>query len=349
MKRGIKFARNRTLLVTLLIFLVVLAAAVLLLGENLSSMFQALYRANYYFIPLAVLVYLTGLLIWSVRWRVTLSSVGQGLSIRNIYVVILGGIFINNITPFTYAGGDPIARAFILKKKYSVPYTCGFATILAEYVVDLPVYVSFLVFGFLLSVVQGSLWLYAFMISIWAVFMLGWGFFFRRVLSSSTGTKRIAKFASRLAKVFHRKLSVPKVESNLRRFYSSSEQIVRNRRVIAYVVMCTVTIWSFAMLRLFIIFQALGYMPSLQMLFFAITLPALAGMIPALPGGLLTVDFAITSVLLLSGAPFQIALSVTLIERAITLVFSTLLGAGAISYLGLRSGNAKRPSAKRPL
>ncbi|MFH1821280.1 MAG: flippase-like domain-containing protein [Methanobacteriota archaeon] len=349
MKMGLKFASSRSLLITMLIFLIVLAAAILILRENLSLMLQALYRANYLYVPLAVFAYLFGLLIWSLRWRVSLSTVGHHLSIKSAYVIIFGGIFINNITPFTYSGGDPIARAYILKKTQNVPYSRGFATILAEYVVDLPVYISLLIFGFLVSLKQMDIWYDVFMFLIWLAFIVGWSFFFRHVLSSTTGTKRIARFASRLAKVFHRRIKVSKIERSIKRFYLSSEKIIRNRRVIFYVTICTVSILTMAIIRLYIIFLALGYTPTIPMLFFAVTLPALVGMVPVLPGGLGTVDAAIASVFLLSGAPIEIAISATLIERAITLVFSTLIGAGAISYLGIKHGNTKRPRVKKPL
>jgi len=348
MDKGLKFASNRSLLVTLLVFLAVAAAAVLLLGENLNSMLQALYRANYYYVPLAVLVYLFGLLLWSFRWQVTLSRVGHHISVRGIYVIILGGIFINNITPFTYAGGDPIARTFILKKTQKVPYSCGFAAILSEYVVDLPVYISLLIFGFLTSLKQLDLFYGTFIFLVWIAFLAGWGFFFVHILSSATGAKRIAMLASRLAKVFKRRINASKVEKGMKRFYRSSEQIVKSKAIV-YVIFLTVAIWALAITRLYVIFMALGYMPSIPMLLFAITLPALMGMIPVLPGGLVTVDATIVSVFLLSGAPIEIAISATLIERAITLVFSTLVGAGAISYLGIKHGGAKKSGARKPL
>lgn len=348
MKRGLRFARSRSLLIVMLIFLAILAAVVLLLSENLNSLYQALYQANYYYVLLAVLVYLFGIFIWSLRWHVTLSAVGHSISIKSIYVIILGGIFINNVTPFTYAGGDPISRAFIVKKTHNVPYSCGFATILTDFVVDLPVYVSLLIFGFLISLKQVDVWYFIFMFLIWVAFVIGWSFFFLRVLSSATGTRRMAQFASKVGKVFHRKIKTPNMERDLKRFYYSAAQILKNRRVIFYVVIFTAAIWAVAIARLYVIFQAFSYTPTLPLLFYAITLPALVGLIPVLPGGLGTVDFTKASVFLFFGAPLQIAISVALIDRAITWAFSNLIGVGALSYLGIRHGVTKRPRARRP-
>ena len=68
----------------------------------------------------------------------------------------------------------------------------------------------------------------------------------------------------------------------------------------------------------------------------AMTLPSIAGLVPFLPGGLGTVDATMVSVFLLFGVPLEIAISATLIERAISLVLSTLVGACALSYLGIK-------------
>ncbi len=348
MSNGLRFASGRSFVVLSVVTLVVLAAIVLILRENLSSMLQALYRANIFYIPLAVLAYLGVLLIWSLRWRVTLSSAGYDLSIRSIYVIIFGGIFINNITPFTYAGGDPIARTYILKKTQNVPYSSGFATILSEYVVDLPLYISFLIFGLLISLKQMDLAYDIIMVLLWLAFMAGWGFLFVRVFSTAAGTKRIARLAAKLSKFARRPVKEAKMERSVKEFFSSTHQIIRTRKVIFYVIVLTGAIWAVVLTRLYVIFQALGYTPTIPMLFFAVTLPALVGMIPALPGGIGTVDAALVSVFLFSGVPLEIAISATLIERAITFVFSTAVGSAAFYYLGLKNFGTKRPRARKP-
>jgi len=348
MSNGIKFSRGKSFLVISLISLVAVAVVVLALRENLNSMLQALYRANFLYVPLAVLAYLSGLLIWALRWRVTLFSAGYRLSVRSIYLIIFSGIFVNNITPFTYAGGDPLARTYILKKTQNVSYSSGFATILAEYVFDLPLYISLVIFGFLISLKQMSFGYATFMLLLWLAFMVGWSFFFNRILSSSAGTKRIARLVSKLAKIFHRRLKTAKLERNIKEFYSSSQQIIKSRKVIFYVIILTIAVLVAVLTRLYFIFQALGYTPTLTMLFFAITLPVLVGMIPALPGGLGTVDAALVSVFLFSGVPFEIAVSAVLIERSITFVFSTAVGSAAFYYLGLKNFGSKKSRAKKP-
>jgi len=347
MAKGIGFPGLRKLSLLLVVFVLVLATAVLLLEQNLYSMILALQRADYFFVLLALFAYLIGLVFWTLRWRITLSTVGYLLRMRNIYLVILGGIFINNVTPFTYAGGDPFARSYILKKTQKVPYSCGLATILTEFIIDFPIYFSLIALGILLSVYWTSLWYLIFVVTVWMAILVGWSWIFTKVLSRAAGARLIAGALSRVMKFFRKSSNKLKLKKTVERFYSKADCIVTNRRVVVYVILLSVVLWIFAISRLYFIFLAFRYTPPLHMLVFAVTLPAIVGMIPVLPGGLGTVDATIASVFLVFGTPLGIAISATLIERAITLVFSTFVGAGSLSYLGIKYRNTTAPKARR--
>jgi uncharacterized protein (TIRG00374 family) len=329
------------------ILVAISAAAAILLHENLAMMILAFQMANYAFVLLALFAYLSGLIFWSLRWHVTLSTVGHNIPIRSIYLIIFGGIFINNITPFTYAGGDPVARAYILKKTQRVPYHSGFATILTEFIIDLPIYFSLLMLGFLLSIQGAALSYIVLAFVTWLATLLLWSLFFFKVISNATGSESVARAMGRVMKFLRRRTNKLKLKKSVERFYSRADLIITNRRVVFYVILLTVTLWVLAIARLYLIFTAFKWTPPLQMLLFAVTLPAIVGMIPFLPGGLGTVDATIASVFLLFGAPLGIAISVTLVERLITLVFSTLVGAGAISYLGIKYRRVISSAAKR--
>jgi hypothetical protein len=95
-------------------------------------------------------------------------------------------------------------------------------------------------------------------------------------------------------------------------------------------------IWVMITMRYLLIFEALGYHPSIPMLLMTLTLPAIVGLVPILPGGLGTVDFTYFSIFTLFNVPQSVALSAILVERMITFIIGIVVGAIALSYLGVK-------------
>jgi hypothetical protein len=327
----------RRFLVSLVIVVVIGGVAFLLIArENLAGMLEALGRADYRLVLVALGLYLMGLLLWAARWRVSLSAIGYRRHLRELYLVILGGIFITNITPFTYAGGDPVARSYLLKKTQRVPYPKGFATILAELMLDLPIFFSFLMLGVLASFFVGSPFAVLLITGIWLAAVTIFFSFFLGFWRRRTGAGKITGFVARVLRLLRRRARKEEIARSVEDFYGGVHAIIGRRRTAFFVSGLSVILWIFGMIRLLAIFQAFGYSPPIPMLMLAVTLPAIVGLVPLLPGGLGTVDVTIASVFLLFGVPIEIAISATLIERAITLVFGTVTGACVLSYLGVK-------------
>jgi uncharacterized protein (TIRG00374 family) len=253
--------------------------------------------------------------------------------IRDLFLTIYGGIFINNVTPFTYSGGDPIGRSYLLSKTQKVPFASSFATIITEFVLDVPVYFSFITFG--VTMALGLAPVLAVLASIIIVVLLEIVLLsiFSQAMRNKFASKRVGGFVMRLIKRIRKGTKTRRITGGISRFYTDAQTIISRRTIVVTVILFSVTLWTISVLRLFIIFQALGYTPSISMITLATTVPWIVGLLPLLPGGMGTVDVALVSVFLIFGAPRDLALSAALIERAISFVFSTIAGAGALSYL----------------
>jgi len=328
-----KIRIKRFLLIFLLVILVAALALFLLARENLYGILHALQSADYLLVFAALAIYVGSTIVWTLRWRVTLSAAGHKVRIRDLFLTIYGGIFINNVTPFTYSGGDPIGRSYLLSKTQKVPFASAFATIITEFVLDVPVYFSFVTLG--VTMALGLAPVLAVLASIIIVVLLEIALLsiFSHATRNKFASKRVGGFVMRLIKRIRKGTKTRRITGGISRFYTDAQTIVSRRTIVVTVILFSVTIWTISVLRLFIIFQALGYTPSISMITLAATMPWIVGLLPLLPGGLGTVDAALVSVFMIFGAPFEIALSAALIERAISFVFSTIAGAGALSYL----------------
>ena len=335
-----RFAARRTLLLAILVVLIVVIAASIFAREDLYAMFQALSRANPMLVILAFGVYLFGVAFWAGRWNVTLSRVGHRVGLRNLYVVILGGIFVNNVTPFTYSGGDPVARAYLLNKTQRISYSSGFATILGEFILDFPVFLSFVMIGLLLSTKWTPIWPALMIVMFWVAIIIGWSLLFWHVLRGKMAAARIGGLLARIMGFFRRPANKKRITRGIKKFYAEAERIISSRKVAFYVITFSAILWLFGIARLFVIFKALEYWytPPLEMLVLATTLPWMAGLIPLLPAGIGTVDVAMILIFMKFMPPelYPIAAAAWAIERAISFLFGTVVGACALSYLGVR-------------
>jgi hypothetical protein len=138
-----------------------------------------------------------------------------------------------------------------------------------------------------------------------------------------------------MAKLLKLKTTRPKVSRAVVHFYDGAHNVVQGRKRVLSMMLISLALWILIMVRFFLIFRAIGYLPSMHVLLMAATIPPIVGLLPVLPGGLGTVDVAYLFIFTFEFNP-TVAFSVVVIERAITYVFGTLVGACALSYLGIR-------------
>lgn len=334
-KREVRVNLKKALIPVAVLVVIVLLALVLLARQNLSEILRTLQNANGLFVALAIGVYVFGISLWATRWKIAISATGHSVGIRSLFLAIWGSVFVNNLTPFTYSGGDPFARTYFLKKVTGTPYSSGFAAITGEFLLDLPVFLSLLMVGLLLSFRWISTSIALLLLGIWFVVVAVVLPLSPRMLNRRVAAGKISGFAFRIAKLFRAKATKAKMSRDVEHFYEGACHILQGKKRVLSMVLIALMLWILIMARFFLIFQALGCFPSVSLLLLAATIPSIVGLIPVLPGGLGTVDMAYLFIFTLEFDP-TVAFSAIVIERAITYVFGTLAGAGALSYLGIR-------------
>jgi glycosyltransferase 2 family protein len=110
----------------------IIALAIAFRKIDLSQVWAAITRVNYWFLAASLVPLLLFVILRAYRWRL-LFYPKQGLRIRNLLAVINIGYLLSNILPARL--GD-VARAYLVGDTEEVSRTAAFSTIVAERVLD---------------------------------------------------------------------------------------------------------------------------------------------------------------------------------------------------------------------
>jgi uncharacterized protein (TIRG00374 family) len=327
--------RKSVLLMALAIVLMAVAGW-LLSHENFYQMFEAIKSANGLLIAAAIAVYFISLAVWAARWQTTLSFINHRISFGTRYLILCATVFLNNITPVARVGGDPFGRVYMMHKLENTSYSSAMASLIGEFALVPLIVVSFLMAGLLLHFGKGSLQLSLILAVVWALAASAIVFIPRLFFQKRIAVKSVIGIISRVLGWFGKRRNVREIMAGIEAFYSSSYTTMDKWENVLAIGSFSLLIGALDVFRLYAIFLALGYHPTFSMLLVAASLPIIVGLIPLLPGGLILVEGSLISIFTLFGVPLDLAMAATVIERGISFVLSTIVGAGVFSYLGVK-------------
>jgi len=331
-----KLRLRRVVLVVILAITLMTLAGWLLSRESFYEMLEVIRDANYLFIGSAVALYFINLAIWTGRWQTALSFIDCKISFGSRYLIVCATVFLNNISPGARVGGDPFGRIYMLHKLESTSYSSGMASLIGEFALTPLIVVSFLMGGLLLQFGKGSIQLSLILMAAWALAAIGTVFLPRLFFKKRVAIKGISHVVGRVLGWFGKRNDVQATLEGIEALYSNTYAIMDKWQKIVLIGGWTLLIGVSDILRLSVIFLALGYHAPLSTLLVASSLEIIVGLVPLLPGGLVLVEGSLISILALLGIPLDVAMAATLIERGITFVLSTIVGGGVFSYLGVK-------------
>ncbi len=91
----------------------------------------------------SITIYILSTFAWAFRWWFILKRIGSPSSIKDVYIAIMGGILVNNISPSLKMGGEGF-RAAWLWIKHKVPIDRSILTIFYERLMEAPAVVMVL-------------------------------------------------------------------------------------------------------------------------------------------------------------------------------------------------------------
>lgn len=118
------------------------------LNENQLAKIKIYFaNANYLYVLLSVIISLFGYWSRAYRWKYALNHLGYNPKFHNSFFAVSISYLMN----LTIPRSGEVTRAVILKKYEGVPFDKGFGTIVAERVVDLLIFLLFVITAFFLQ------------------------------------------------------------------------------------------------------------------------------------------------------------------------------------------------------
>ena len=332
---GRRLRQPRTILSLILpIFLLVLFARSLP-GFNLAELPSKILAANGWLLLLAFVIFYAGFPIRGLRWVVLVRATGYPLRVRDSTEIIFISWLVNCLVPAKL--GD-LYRAYLLKLNAAVSLSRTFGTVFIERILDLFAIVilglgaGFVSFrGRLPGDVQIVFAIGVGLIIILAFLLLSLRNFGRRLLT---------------------RLPIPVRFLDLYDRFEEGVFSAIGLRQIPILLLLTGVIWSTEAFRLYFVVEALGF-PDVHLgisgAFFVALTGSLLTAVPFTPAGLGIVEAGIVGVLtLVYNVPQTEALTIVLVDRAISVLSIIALGSVAYGVSPMRRGTGITPIRAAP-
>jgi len=267
--------------------------------EGYINILKSLNKTGLELIILALVLYYISTAIYALRWKIILDSMGKNVPLIDLLKAVLSSIFVNNVTPISRGGGE-ILRVIWISKKYKIPLSLSTVSILYERIMEaFPV--TILLFLGLTYFARHIIYFVSLAIFVVVLIWLNW--------------EELTKLS---VKIINVKLTAEELMDiiSLKRKFSLNILVVGLSSVV----------WFLDMLRLKLIALAFGWNPSIRFLAIVSLANLIFGLMAFTPGGIGIVEGGLIGTLTYFGIPPTLALSITLIERFISYVLSSMVG-----------------------
>jgi len=323
-------SRNK-LAKTALTFSIGLIIIILLIRQiGFREAWDALQGADKTYVALAIIASLVSIYIGGIRWRNIINCIEPNVASGPLFLSLLSGAFVNNVTPMGKGGGEPL-RAYLLAKLTGIDGSSSFATVLSDRIFDTMPYIvlGYLgVFNILFFWDLPSIVLVTLVIAI--IFLTAIVGIVMYVVYNIDQGKRIITFIMNLIERFSPgrvKKYEHLIDDKLMLFNDTIRDFIKDRKKLFISTILSMAIWAFWIIRTYLVFLALDVSVSFTVLAVVAVVSTFMGMVPFSPGGFGTTEGAM--IILFSGFGIEphIAVSATFIDRFISYWLPSIMGA----------------------
>ena len=278
------------------------------LADSAERYFSVVGSASLRYLILAFLTYYVSVVIYGLRWKLVLRGVGKDAPLKELVKAILASIFMNNVTPLSRSGGELLRIAWV-SKRAKIPAGVSAVSIVYERILEtIPVFALFLVGMSYFSSNEPLPFVFLGIVGV-ALIWIKWDSFVRLSL-----------------RLFRTQVTEEEMEK------ITSLRNMHNLNLIA--ILLSSSIWLLDVARLKLIALAFGLNLPWSLIAIISIANLLFGLIAFTPGGVGIIEGGLIGTLTYLGIPMAIALPITLVERFVSYVASSLVGLAVLLTSG---------------
>ncbi len=330
--------QKKSLLMSFVVGTLVFAFIIWVLGPE--KMLGQLKQMNPWWLLAALFVEILAIMAMTFRWNIFVNAAGHKAHFWNLLLITTAGTALNNVTPSTRVGGEPL-RAYLLKKKYGIRTSTGLATVVIEKIADMTAF----------SIITLLAIAYAFCflnIPGYIVLLLLLSFLFSASVAATllyvTMRKKIRlkwvawlidKYQGAANKIPFISYYRDRMDDSLENYYKYAAKIAK-KGVLANGILASLAYWGLEIIRAYVIFVAFGLNVPAAVIAAVYVLANIVGSLPLPPGGIETTMIVIYSS---SAINTVTAGAVTIIDRLISFWLVILVGIPIGWYLSATGNN----------
>jgi len=328
---------NKKVFGLLAIGIVILIAFIMFIGPE--QIMAALQTADLKYILLAIIIQFIILGLWNTRWSIICKSLNIPHRQLPLFAMTIIGLAINDLTPSGRSGGEPV-RAYLLSKSSNESFKTTFATVMSDKIFDTLPFMVLAIFAisYLMFTLHLGTALFTLLVLALLLFIVLLAFILYICINETIGIKTINWIFGLIRRFTSRDISKyeNKAHSTLIGFQSNLKSLMRNRKLLIIATIISFVVWFLELLRVYVVFLAFGVHVSLGMVASVFLVSTLIGIIPALPGGLGSIDGVMILLYSMAGITSSVSTAATLVERMISLWMVLVIGVILIPFFGTR-------------
>jgi len=308
---------------------------------GLDDILNVLSHTDPYLMLITLLLELVIILLWTERWKLIISVLHSAPKFKQLFLMMFTSLFGNNVTPGA-AGGEPL-RAYLLNKFEGIPFETGFASATADRVFEFfPFVLVSTLTAYLIFTLNIGFWTSLIISFLVIITMIIFGLIIYVGYKTEVATRVIISIARRIfpyaKKLTTREITFTEVTERLigyiETFTTGFQGVLRDHRMFILGVLISFLMWAIDNYRFYLTFVAIGYHPPIVPMIIIYTIAILVSIIPTIPGALGIREGVMVALFLPVGVPADVVLAVSLLDRLVTYIMPTFIGALTTFYYG---------------